>query len=88
MGGTGSPSDPYKAEFDRIAARLNAAGSGSTAEPKSEEPNESARPRKSDIAFAMVWLAIIIALSMLVGGWIGFAVVVAALLVSARLVST
>jgi hypothetical protein len=85
MRGFGDPVDPYEARFDRIVAGLRAEGGKRAAEPERAPASSPGQGRMDDVSFALVWLAVIVALSVLVGGWIGLAVVLTAVIVSVRL---
>jgi hypothetical protein len=89
---------PGPAEFDRIVSRLRAESSGFTdqqrfapqpgppiepkMEPKVEPPG---RPTPGDGPFALACLAVIVPMSMVVGGWFGLLVMLTSVVVAARL---
>jgi hypothetical protein len=81
----GAP-EPGPAEFERIVSRLRAEDP-QFADPKLVSARALAcnRPRSGDGFFVTGCLAVIVAMSLIIGGWVGLWAIVTASLVVARM---
>jgi hypothetical protein len=80
-------SDPGRAEFDRIVARQRAQDPHFADDRRPAPRIEPPRPPKpGDGPFVLACLAVIVPVSMVIGGWIGLAAMIAAVFVASRLI--
>ena len=79
-----NPSEPDPAQFDRIVSQLRSQSSRSNG---SARIHASGRPALGDIAFVIACLAVIVPMSMVVGGWIGLTVLFVSVFVASRVLS-
>lgn len=79
-----NPPEPDRAQFDRIVSHLRADAARSGGPRRSPT---SDRPTLADFGFAVACLAVIVPLSMVVGGWVGLLFLSVAVFVAARLLS-
>jgi hypothetical protein len=79
-----NPPEPDPAQFDRIVSQLRS---------QSAPPNgwkrtpTSGRPTLGDFGFVIACLAVIMPMSMVVGGWLGLTVLFGSVFVAARLIA-
>lgn len=79
-----NPPEPDPAQFDRIVSQLRSLSSPSTG---SRPTRSSGRPTLGDFAFVMACLAVIVPMSMVVGGWLGLIVLFVSVYVAAQLLA-
>ena len=79
-----NPPEPDPAQFDRIVSQLRFESPRSDG---SQRIRASGRPALGDFAFVVACLAVIMPMSMVVGGWIGLTVLFVSVFVAARVVS-
>jgi hypothetical protein len=76
--------EPDPTQFDDIVSRLRSQPSRSDG---SQRTRASGRPGRGDFAFAVACLAVIVPMSMVVGGWLGLTVLFVSVVVASRLLS-
>lgn len=79
-----NPPEPDPAQFDSIVARLRSQSSRSNG---SQRPPASGLPTLGDFGFVIACLAVIVPMSMVVGGWLGLTVLFVSVFVAARLMA-
>jgi hypothetical protein len=79
-----NPPEPDPAQFDKIVSQLRSEPSRSDG---SQQICASGRPAPGDFAFVIACLAVIVPMSMVVGGWIGLTVLFVSVFVAARVLS-
>ncbi len=79
-----NPPEPDPAQFDRIVSRLR---SQSSQFHGSQRTPVSGRPALGDFGFVIACLAVIVPMSMVVGGWLGLTALFVSVFVAARLMA-
>ncbi len=79
-----NPPEPDRVQFERIVSQLRSESSRSN---DSQRIRASGRPALGDFAFVVACLAVIVPMSMVVGGWIGLTVLFVSVFVASRVLS-
>ncbi|GAA1033193.1 hypothetical protein GCM10009557_34150 [Virgisporangium ochraceum] len=78
-----NPPEPDPAQFDRIVSQLRSRSSQSTGSTRTP----TSGPTLGDFGFVISCLAVIVPMSMVVGGWVGLTLLFVSVFVAARLIA-